>query len=149
MAKLPEYIPFTDTLTVRGKNGDTTIELRGLNLMDLTEIFKTHLPDLGALAGMVDANGGTNMDEKGMMQVATNIVGQAPGLVANIIARAADDPTWVESAARLPFMAQVDGITKVARLTFDEIGGVKKTMAAIKQMATAEGGLSSVTDGQG
>ena len=59
-----------------------------------------------------------------------------------MIARAAGDPDWVESAARLPLMAQIEAVTTIARLTFDEVGGVKKTVAALKDMVKAEGGLN-------
>ena len=40
-------------------------------------------------------------------------------------------------------------MTIIARLTFDEVGGVKKTVAALKEMVQAEGGLASLTGGQG
>lgn len=142
MAKLPEYIPFTEIIKVRGKNGTQEIELRGLNLLDLTAIFKTHLPDLGNLAALLDQNGGAAMSEQGLLNMSTSLVQEAPGLVSNLIARAAGDPDWVESAARLPLMAQIEAVTTIARLTFDEVGGVKKTMAALKDMVKAEGGLN-------
>lgn len=147
MAKYPEYIPFTETVEIRGKNGTTELELRGLNLIDITELFKTHLPDLGNLAEILDANGGVNMTEKGLMETSTTLVAQAPGLVANLICRAADDPSWVSSAAKLPLMKQIEIVTTVARLTFDEVGGVKKTVAALKDMIKAEGGLTNLVAG--
>ncbi|WCZ66093.1 hypothetical protein phiA034_gene0010 [Aeromonas phage phiA034] len=148
MAKLPEYSPFTETIKVRGKNGTQEIELRGLNLLDLTAIFKTHLPDLGNLAMLLDQNGGTNMTEQGLLNMSTSLVQEAPGLVASLVARAAGDPDWVDSAARLPLMAQIEAVTTIARLTFDEVGGVKKTVAALKEMVKAEGGLADLTGGK-
>lgn len=148
MAKLPEYIPFTETIKVRGKNGTQEIELRGLNLLDLTAIFKTHLPDLGNLAMLLDQNGGTNMTEQGLLNMSTSLVQEAPGLVASLVARAAGDPDWADSAARLPLMAQIEAVTTIARLTFDEVGGVKKTVAALKEMVKAEGGLADLTGGK-
>ena len=149
MAKLPEYIPFTEIIKIRGKNGVQEIELRGLNLLDLTAIFKTHLPDLGNLAALLDRNGGAAMSEQGLLNMSTALVQEAPGLVSNLIARAAGDPDWVESAARLPLMAQIEAVTTIARLTCDEVGGVIKTVAALKEMVQAEGGLASRTGGQG
>ena len=74
MAKLPEYIPFTESITVRGKGGETVIELRGLNLIDITEVFKTHLPDLSQLAMLQDANGGVNMTEQSMLNQVAAII---------------------------------------------------------------------------
>ena len=44
---------------------------------------------------------------------------------------------------------QIEAVTIIARLTFDEVGGVKKTVAALKEMVQAEGGLASLTGGQG
>lgn len=143
MATLPEYIPFTETIKVRGKNGVQAIELRGLNLIDLTAIFKTHITDLGKLAALLDQNGGTNMTEQGLLNMSTTLAKDAPGLVANLVAHGAGDPEWVNSAARLPLMAQIEAVTTIARLTFDEVGGVKKTLAALKEMVTAEGGLAN------
>lgn len=148
MAKLPEYIPFTESITVRGKGGETVIELRGLNLIDITEVFKTHLPDLSQLAMLLDANGGVNMTEQGMLNASSSLVTQAPGLVSNLIARAADDPDWVNSAAKLPVMKQIEAVTTIARLTFEEVGGVKKTVAALKDMIKAEGGPENLDAGK-
>lgn len=149
MAKYPEYIPFTESVDVRSKGGDIKLELRGLNLTDLTALFKTHLPDLGNLAMLLDQNGGASMTEQGLLTTATGLVSEAPGLVSNLIARSADDPDWVVSAAKLPLMKQIEAVTIIARLTFDEVGGVKKTVAALKEMVQAEGGLASLTGGQG
>jgi hypothetical protein len=148
MAKLPEYIPFTETIKFRGRGGDMEVELRGLNLLDITELFKTHLPDLSQLAMLLDANGGVNMSEQGMLDASSALVTQAPGLVAHLICRSADDPSWVESAAKLPMMAQIEAVTTIARLTFDEVGGVKKTVAALKDMIKAEGGPANPIDGK-
>lgn len=147
--KYPEYIPITETLPVKGKGQTIALELRGLNLLDLTELFKVHLPDLGALATLIDENGGASMGQADMMKTATALVKEAPGLVASVICRAADDETWLYSAGKLPFMTQIQAVTIVARLTFEEVGGIKKTMAALKQMAAAEGGLESLIGGQG
>ena len=147
MVKLPEYIPFTETINIRGQSGNVALELRGLNLLDVTEVFKTHLPDLSNLATLLDTNGGLNMTEKGMLQASSALVTQAPGLVANLICRSAGDPSWVDSAAKLPMMVQIEAITTIARLTFDEVGGVKKTVAALKDMIKAESGQVNPEDG--
>ena len=90
MAKYPEYVPFTESVDVRSKGGDIKLELRGLNLTDLTALFKTHLPDLGNLAMLLDQNGGASMTEQGLLTTATGLVSEAPGLVSNLIARSAD-----------------------------------------------------------
>lgn len=98
---------------------------------------------------LLDQNGGASMTEQGLLTTATSLASEAPGLVSNLIARSADDPDWVDSAAKLPLMKQIEAVTIIARLTFDEVGGVKKTVAALKEMVQAEGGLASLTGGQG
>lgn len=141
---LPPFMAETSQIVVKRRNEpDYTFSVRGLNLMDITELFKTHLPDIGQIVKMYTDEGG-KLDEKTLSILAMKIWKDAPGLLAHIIARAADDPAWVESAVRLPLMTQIQALREIANLTFDEVGGAKKLLADIAALEKA-GVLGAVT----
>jgi len=130
---LSEFQPDTELVTVkRRKEEPFTFHVRGLNILDLTAIVKAHFPDLGALGELYNKAGGATMTEASMVRLCHQLIGNAPGLVAHIIARATDNPDAVNGAARLPFMAQVDALQKIGRLTFEEAGSLKKMMADLQ-----------------
>ncbi|HGH0737026.1 TPA: hypothetical protein ACJHHA_005587, partial [Klebsiella pneumoniae] len=55
-------------------------------------------------------------------------INDAPGLVAHIIALAADDEANLEKAQRLPLTAQIDALKAVGRLTFSDVEDIKKML---------------------
>lgn len=120
-----------ETLTVTYKK--SKFEVRGLSIIDLSSILKTHMNDLEALFDMYEQEAqGLNFGNIALAKYATRLIADAPGLVAHIIALACDEPDQVNQAQRLPMVTQIDALKKIGTLTFEEVGGVKKL---IEEMA--------------
>lgn len=130
---LSEFKP--DTLEVKTKK--VSFEVRGLSFIDLSSLLRTHLNDLESLFTLYEKDSAAGaVSNMAMARYATSLIREAPGLVAHIIALAADEPEMVNNAARLPLLAQTDALQKIGKLTFEEVGGVKKLMAQISQLAS-------------
>lgn len=129
---LSDFIPESRPVVVNGK---ALFNVAGLSLDSLAVLVRTHLPDLEAVFDivMVDGAADTSFQEH-LIRVASGLAVQAPGLVANIIAQASGEPltpALIETARRLPFPVQVDAMTSIGSLTFDEAGGVKKAIESL------------------
>lgn len=106
-----------------------TLSVRGLSLEDISALVQHHLPDIEALFDLF-----ANLSEQTDQQFETVVVSllqAAPGLAANIIALAADEPDHPKEAAMLPAPLQVEVLLKIGNFTFEEVGGVKKGMESI------------------
>lgn len=132
---LSEYQP--ETLTVTAKK--VSFEVRGLSFIDMSSLLRTHMDDLESLFTMYE-NEANNISfgNAAMARYMTRLIADAPGLVAHIIALAADEPEMVNNARRLPLLVQVDALKKIGTLTFEEAGGAKKlfdqVMNLVKEM---------------
>jgi hypothetical protein len=116
-------------------NGKVLFSVEGLSLETLALLVNTHMPDLEYVFGIVVH--GEKADETFQQQiarVAMGMAGQAPGLVANIIAICSGEPLTddlIKQARRLPFPAQVQAMEHIGSLTFEEAGGVKKAIESL------------------
>lgn len=129
---LSDFAP--ETLTVSTKK--VSFEVRGLSFIDLSSVVRTHYEDLESLFELYAADSASGaVTNLAIARYATTLIKEAPGLVAHIIALSADEPAMVDRAAKLPLLAQMDALQKIGKLTFEEIGGVKKMMAMIGQLA--------------
>lgn len=119
-------------------NGEVLFQVEGISLETLAVLVKTHLPDLEAVFDIVvdsESAGGSFSDH--LFRVAQGIALQGPGLAANLIAIASGEEVslaLIAKAKRLPFTVQVDAITKIGKLTFEEAGGVKKAMESLMNL---------------
>ena len=121
--------------TVSIKAGRATIAVHGLSFTDISSLIKTHFDDLDGLFDIYEKHSGADFSNIAMGRYAVGLVKEAPGLVAHIIALAADEPDLVDVAAKLPLLAQVEALQAIGKLTFEEIGGVKKMLEAMKDLA--------------
>jgi hypothetical protein len=116
-----------ETKTIKGRNYEFTV--RALSFTDLSALIRLHYTDLEALFTIYEQEAVTGgMSTISMGRYATGLIKDAPGLVSHIIARAADEPEMVDTAGRLPLLAQVDSLQAIGKLTFEEVGGAKKLM---------------------
>lgn len=120
---LADYQPVRETVAI---SGGQSMQVRGLALEDVTVLFRAHLADLDKVVAIFGKQLDADQAVTAMMTHAIALVKEAPGLVANLIALASDEPDAVDNARRLPFAVQVTALKAVARLTFDEAGGPKK-----------------------
>lgn len=125
---LAEFQPETITITHK----KVSFPVRGLSLQDISSLLRTHSDDLEAVFEMYEQEAnGLNFGNMAMAKFATRLIADAPGLVSHLIALAADEPTMVNNAARLPLITQIEALKAVGQLTFEEVGGVKKLLAEL------------------
>lgn len=105
------------------------LSVRGLSLEDISMLVQHHLPDLEELFDLFSTIAEQTDDQ--FETVVVNLLQRAPGLAANIIALAADEPDAPKEAAMLPAPLQLEILLKVGNFTFEEVGGVKKGMESI------------------
>src|SRR5690606_18560006 len=106
---LAAYKP--ETIDVKGKNYELT--LRGLGMTDIASMMRTHLTDLEHVFELYEKHGESEMNTVALGRFALALIKDAPGLVAHAIALASDEPEHVDSAAKLPFMAQVSALKAI------------------------------------
>lgn len=133
---LSDYQPHKET--IKGLTGSRyNFDVRGLSMVDITSIVRTHLDDLENLFDMYEKQGDSELSQASLGRFALALVKDAPGLVAHVIALASDEPDSVENAAKLPLDAQIMAIRAIGKMTFEGIGGVKKFMDEFKGVVQA------------
>lgn len=128
---LADYQPEVRVITLKG--GSFTV--KGLSLVEVTALIRTHLPDVEALLDLATnvLDGKTDLSEDDIGLLSVTLAEQAPGLVANLIALSSgeSDEAAVQNAYKLPFPVQVKVLMDIAELTFNEVGGIKKAMGSV------------------
>jgi hypothetical protein len=126
---LKDYQP--ERLEVTSKK--LTFSVRGLSLNDLTVILRGHGEDLERLIALYNSiadMGGSRSDVSGRM--VSTMLTDVPLLAARVIAQATDeDGIELDNVVRIPMPLQIDALQKIMKLTFEEVGGVKKFGAVL------------------
>lgn len=118
-------------------NGKAAFSVRGLTLSDLSLLLRSHMPDIQVIVAMrTDYQSAENGD---IFPLLTTLAAEAPVLAARIIAHGAGEPSAHENAKLLPLPLQVEALAEIFRLTFEEYGGLEKTVAALGKMAAGFG----------
>lgn len=132
---LAQYEPVRQNVRM-SRNGSFSV--RGLNLADLSTLVTLHMVELEAAFRMWSTSGvGAGGDlTTGILA----LVRDFPPLAANIIAMASDEPLEGEKARFLPFPVQVEAITAVGRLTFEDVGGLEPFMETLASLVGGLGG---------
>lgn len=110
-----------------------SFHVTGLSLDAVAKLLKTHLGEMETVFDMVTGSF-KSVEEIDTAGLAHRLITESPGLAANIIACAAGEPEAAAQAAMLPFPVQVETLQAIGRLTFEEVGGVKKAMGTILQL---------------
>jgi len=132
---LADYQPERVRIDHRGK---PLTEVRGLNLEDISVLVRSHLTELQVLYARFQ---NTALDTEALIQ----IISEAPGIAARVIALAADEPSQaVISARRLSMPLQIKILAEIIRLTFEDVGGPKAFVALVGQLA----GVHLLPDGE-
>jgi hypothetical protein len=119
---LADYKPARSTVSFKG--GEFSV--RGLALEDITVLMRNHMSDIDNLVDVFSRNMTDTEASTVAIQHAIALVKEAPGLVANLIALASDEPDSVDSARTLAMPLQIRAVQEIAKLTFEEAGGPKK-----------------------
>lgn len=142
---LSDYAPKSETVTFPG--GEFTV--RGLSLQDLTVLLRTHYATANALfdryigeSAMAAATAKSPEIATGdPREVVLEALEVAPGMISDVVARAADEPDKAALVARLPLGVQVEAIEAVVRLTLEAEGGLEKFVETVLRLT---GSLASV-----
>lgn len=112
--------------------------VRGLSLADLSHLMRTHMPDIQVIVALWRDFQAAGSDGD-IFPVIAALAADAPILAAHVIACCAGEPDAHENAKQLPIPLQIEALTQIFRLTFEEYGGLEKTVAALAKMAAGFG----------
>lgn len=119
---LADYKPLRSVVAFNGGE----VSVRGLALQDVSVLMHHHLADINVLVEALGAEVKNEITSTLIAQHAVTLIKEAPGLVANLIALAADEPDQVDTVRSMGMAVQIRIIEQIAKLTFDEAGGPKK-----------------------
>jgi len=121
--------------------------VRGLDPTDVLSLYYRHTGKLSEMFdGMMERyrENGNNIETADVQSFAMTVIGDAPVIVAEVIALASgsspDDDEWdadIHIATHLPFPVQADAIEKIGRLTFTSEMPPKKFGALVAGAITA------------
>lgn len=149
---LSSFTPATDKVALPG-GGEFAV--RGLSLEDLTVLMRSHYKPMvelfdryvneAALEKMdADVTGGS-LGLGDMEGVVLDVLQVAPGLLGDVIARAADETEDPALARRLPIAVQIDAIEKIVTLTLQAEGGLEKLVETVTKLAA---GMTTLAAGR-
>jgi hypothetical protein len=119
-------------------DAEQEFEVRGLNAADLMGLVTDHGPTLATMFGKVmqASSKQERLDDDMTRTILTSLAGEAPEVLAAIIAFAADEYSadGIDSARKLTFLVQMDALMKVFKLTFTTDGALEKFSPLLTQM---------------
>ena len=124
---LADYEPIRASVEFKGGS----LQVRGLALDDIALLMRGHLDDLNPLVDLYMQESQKENDISAMAKHIIALVREAPGLVANMIAMASDEPDLVDKARTLPMAVQIKAVQQIGVLTFEEAGGPKKFVESL------------------
>jgi len=135
------FTPKTETVEFPGGK----FAVRGLSLEDFTVLLrKYHEPakalfdryaNEAAIEAVDAATNGTPVGLSNVKDVILEALEVAPGMIADVIARAADETERPEIARLLPLGVQLDAVQKIVALTLEAEGGVEKLTESVMKLA--------------
>jgi len=140
MQGLSDFTPISDTV---GFPGGGSFAVRGLALEDFAVLIRAHYPAMSSLFDQyvseaalekADRDTGGSLNIGDMKGVVLNALQMAPGLVGDVIARAADETENPHKARMLPLGVQIDAVSKVVALTLEAEGGMEKLLETISTL---------------
>lgn len=139
---LKDFTPATETVAYP----DGNFAVRGLSLEDLTVLVRAHYKPLSELfdryvgeaaAAAADEVSGGQLKLGDVSDVVLEVLETAPGLLADVISRAAGEPDQAHMARMLPTSTQIDAIEKVIRLTLEAEGGLEKLVGTVSKLGSS------------
>lgn len=126
---------FTIPTTTVTYKGNPVLDVRGLSFNDIAYLINRHREDLDMLVKLWDEYSKQgNFDETKeavLLQYGFELVQQAPGILAHVIAVASDSIDRHEHIARLPATVQIDALKAIGRMTIEDFGGTKKMLETL------------------
>lgn len=115
-------------------DGEDYIEVRGLSLADLTELFRKHTTVLtnkfdDVMAARQAGVAGIDMDV--VQTIVEDALVEAPSLVGDLIACAMDEPENAADAAKLRAGVQIQALMAIAELSITTEAELKKVLGVV------------------
>lgn len=115
--------------------GRPVIDVRGLSFIDISTLVNRHRADMEKLFTIykefTSKEGASLVGDALIMRYGFELINEAPGILAHVIALAADEPDRVQQVSKLPATSQIDALVAIARLTIEDFGGLKKMVATL------------------
>jgi hypothetical protein len=111
--------------------GDQKVRLRALNVNDLSLLIEAHGDSLRELWDAWAAAKDAPTEASRADRLWLMLVQRFPAVTASIIAVSADEPDAEDQARALSFATQLDAVVKIARLTFEEVGGLGNFLSSL------------------
>lgn len=129
-------------ITTKFKTGNVEFDIRGLNVNDLSILIQTNLENFETLFSLGESAFSKakldTLNQGDIQSLASSLATAIPGFIPAVIALVAveDSPyeARLNAASQLPFPLQVEIMFAVGKLTFDEVGGVKKFLSLLGQL---------------
>lgn len=130
----------------QGKNGepDKFITVRGISLDDIMKLVRIHGKDIAAFFDDLKVGPESSVAAPSTAELVITALKTIPEVVADLIVLATDAaPSDKASlvARRLPLPVQTKAIMEIARLTFEEHGGVGEFVETVLMMFGGVNGL--------
>lgn len=136
---MPLHASFTVPVQTIAHKGQPVIDVRGLSFVDISLLINAHRADMEKLWALYNEfakkEGADTLGDALVMRYGLELLNEAPGILANIIAVAADEPDRVTDISRLPATVQIDALVAIGRMTIEDFGGVKKMAATLWETA--------------
>lgn len=129
---LADYEVVKKTIPFNNKGG--SFEIRGLNTDDFTFMIATNLDRIADALAKYQESGDTIWREGGLDDFVKSLIRELPELVAEVISTAADEPTLIDKARKLPFGVQMTALVEIMGMTLEEAGGVKNLFATLANL---------------
>ncbi len=130
-----EYEPPTTRVPLSNKQSGI---VRGLNLDDMTILVTNHLEPISRAVALYAQSKNDVYSQDHLFQFITLVVQQFPGLVTEIIALAADEPSLRDK--KIAAGDQIAALDAIGRLTLEGAGGLGNLSATLLNLA--KGALS-------
>lgn len=135
---LRDYKAPKETITFEGG----CFDIRGISFSNLSTLIRNNFSDLETVYRVLadSSNEGDETGDVNLQEIVACIVTNCPNLIARVIAMAAgeDDEEGIEAAYSLSFPTQIDIVLRIIKLSFYEVGGVKKFISEMSgKMALA------------
>lgn len=117
------------------------IEVRGLNVPDISKLVETHRESAIMLYNKFTGLDAQPFTEDESSALATILVTTVPAVVAHVIAMACESEDQFELITQLPMDVQVSALEAISNLTFTMQGGVKNFVETVLRISEGVNGL--------
>lgn len=120
---------------------DEFIEVRGLDVSDITQLFEVHQSIVAEIYDKVVGRDQDSITMQDAEALYAEVVVMAPMLVNHLIALSASVPDQITLVGQLPLDVKIAALEKIAILTFQMSGGLGNFLEIVMRVAGKVRGL--------